>query len=119
MQRVLAFMEDLQTMKTENLKKWFGPTSKLWMPPGATVEGDSRILATFRKIFSRYKELHWKVTQIYPVAQDRFIYETESWGVIGEDRPYKNYILTVIEFDALDKILWLSDYFKDTAIFAF
>lgn len=115
---VTAFMQDLQSKEVANLKKWFGPVSRLWMPPGETVEGDSRILATFRKIFSRYKELNWKVTQIYSVNQNKFIYETESWGVIGENKPYKNRILTIIEFDEDGKIVFLSDYFKDTAIFA-
>lgn len=117
-ERVNAFMQDLQSKDVANLRKWFGPASRLWMPPGETVEGDSRILATFRKIFSRYKELNWKVTQIYPVNQNKFIYETESWGVIGQDKPYQNHILTVVEFDDEGKILFLSDYFKDTAIFA-
>jgi len=116
-ERVTAFMQDLQSKEVANLKKWFGPESRLWMPPGDPIEGGSRILAMFRKIFSRYKKLNWKVVRIYPVDNRTFVYETDSWGVIGENRPYKNSILTIIEFDESGKIAWLSDYFKDTAIF--
>jgi len=116
-ERVKAFMQDLQSKEIVNLKKWFGPDSQLWMPPGGPIEGASRILATFRKIFSRYKNLNWKVARIYPVDSRTFIFETDSWGVIGENRPYKNSILTIIEFDESGKIARLSDYFKDTAIF--
>jgi len=114
---ITAFMQDLQSKKIENLRKWFSPTSRLWMAPVKPVEGASRILVMFRKIFARYTELNWKVTRIYPVDTRTFIYETDSWGMIGKSQPYKNNILTIIEFDESGKIVWLSDYFKDIAIF--
>lgn len=116
-ERVTLFMQDLQSKKIENLRKWFDLKSRVWMPPGQPVKGDSRILAMFRKIFSRYKEINWKITQIHTVGIRKFIFETDSWGVICGGDPYKNNILTIIEFDESGKINWLSDYFKDTGSF--
>ena len=64
-----------------------------------------------------YTEIHWKVTDVYPVGGNRYIYATDSWGIIGKQTPYKNHILSIIEFDGKDRIVYLSDYFKNTAIF--
>jgi limonene-1,2-epoxide hydrolase len=113
----LSFMSDLESRDLDRLKKWFCETSKLWMPPTAPIEGQRRILALFRTIFRMYSEIHWKVSDVHAIGENRFIYLTDSWGVIGEDTSYKNHILTLIEFSPEGQILYLSDYFKDTAIF--
>ena len=87
------------------------------MPPTEPIKGDRRILAMFRVIFRMYHEIHWKVTEVYPVGGNRYVYLTDSWGTIGKSTPYKNHILSIIDFDAAGRILYLSDYFKNTAIF--
>jgi limonene-1,2-epoxide hydrolase len=112
-----SFMSDLEQRDVEKLRRWFFSESVLWMPPVGKIDGDRRILAAFRIIFRGYSDIHWKVTNIMSAGNNRFIYETESWGTIGKSTPYQNHILTIIDFDAQGRIVFLSDYFKDTAIF--
>jgi len=80
--------------------------------------GKRRNLALFRAIYRMYADLHWKVTEVHPIGERRFVYLTDSWGTIGPGREYRNKIATLITFDDDGRILTLSDYFKDTAIFA-
>ncbi len=114
---LLLFMEDLKTLKIENLAKWFDDESELWLPPADPAVGARRILALFGLVFRRYKELSWEVGAVYPAGERKLIYQTESRGTFADSRPYANSILTVIEFSPGGKIRFLSDYFKDTAVF--
>jgi len=116
-ERTLAFMSDLCRRDHAALEKWFIDSSVLWMPPTAPVTGGRRIVVLFRTIFRMYSDLNWKVTELHEVSPTKCIYLTDSWGTIGKDTPYKNSIMTLIEFNADGKIVFLSDYFKDTAIF--
>ncbi|MCI0329598.1 MAG: hypothetical protein L0196_01395 [candidate division Zixibacteria bacterium] len=111
------FMADLQTLKTENLSKWFDEESELCLPPCESARGARKILTIFGLIFRRYRELSWEVQTVYPAGERKLVYQTESRGTFADGRPYANGILTVIEFSPEGKIRFLSDYFKDTAIF--
>lgn len=111
------FMADLRTLNTENLAKWFDEASELWLPPSLPLVGKRRILTLFGLIFRRYRELFWNVTEVYPAGERKLVYQTESKGTFADGRPYANSILTIIEFSPEGKIRFLSDYFKDTAIF--
>jgi hypothetical protein len=111
------FMSDLAKCDAEVLRPWFTETSVLWMPPSEPVTGTRRIVTMFKLIFRMYSELHWKVAEVHELAPGRFMYLTDSWGKIGADTPYKNNICTLIEFDSDGRIKFLSDYFKNTAIF--
>jgi|GEM_PF-735657 len=113
----MEFMRDMESRQVENVKRWFREDSVLWMPPGEPIHGDRRIAAMFRIIFRNYSEIHWRVTEINMVSPRRFIYLHDSWGTIGKNTPYKNHVCTIIEFDEKGLITYLSDYFKDTAIF--
>jgi len=118
--RACDFMRDLQSRDWRRLRRWFTGTSQVWLPPAGPVEGVGRILALFRGIFRRYAELEWEVTRFYPVNATTIIYETASWGFLKSDdgdTPYRNSIITVLEFDLQGKIERLSDYFKDPAAF--
>ena len=113
-------MQDLQTKDWRRLRHWFTEESEVWVPPARLVVGVGRVLALFRSIFRRYAELEWEVTRFYPVDSVTIIYETVSRGSLKGsegDTPYRNSIITVLEFDLQGKIKRLSDYFKDTAVF--
>lgn len=116
-QRCVQFMADLEKRDLQLVKNWFADEAVLWMPPTPPIQGVKRIAAMFKIIFRMYTEIHWKVTDVWPVTSTRFVYLTDSWGIIGKQTPYENHIMSVIDFDASDRIVYLSDYFKDTAIF--
>jgi ketosteroid isomerase-like protein len=116
-ERCVAFMEDLESRDFERLKRWLTDTTELWVPPAPPVTGARRALAMFRAIYRMYPDLHWKVTEVHRIGENRFLYLSDSWGTIGQGRPYRNHLATVITFDGEGRIVTLSDYFKDTAIF--
>jgi limonene-1,2-epoxide hydrolase len=116
-QRCRAFMADLESRDLERVEKWFAPDAVLWMPPTDPISGARRIAAMFRVIYRMYTEIHWAVQEVHSIGANRYIYATDSWGIIGSATSYKNHILSIIEFDEQDRIKYLSDYFKDTAIF--
>lgn len=111
-------MLDLNTLKVENLQKWFVEDSKIWIPPANEIHGGNRILALFRAIFKRYENIEWKVSQISDLGNDRFFYETVSIGKMFGKEEFTNHICTVVEFTDSGKIKFLSDYFKDTTGFS-
>ena len=118
--RVRDFMRDIEARDWRRLRHWFTDKSWVWLPPAGPVVGVGRILALFRSIFRRYAELEWEVSRFYPVSSSTIIYETVSWGSLkgsDGDTPYRNSIITVLEFDLQGKIERLSDYFKDTTAF--
>ncbi len=115
--KVTSFMQDLNTLDVENLRKWFDENSKIWIPPMKEVEGGKRILALFRTIFRKYNHIEWKESEIFNLGNSRFFYETISKGNMKENGDYNNQICTVVEFGENGTIKHLSDYFKDTSCF--
>src|SRR5258708_38378790 len=109
-------MRDLEAHDLRGLERWFSETTTVCIPPGEPLSGTRRILAFFRTVFRSYDEIHWHVTDVYPVAGRRCIYLTESWGARC-GAAYRNQIVTLIDFDDAGRIAFLSDYFKDTAPF--
>jgi limonene-1,2-epoxide hydrolase len=116
-ERCVGFMADLERRDLAVLARWFTDQTELWVPPAAPVRGRRRILAMFRAIYRMYADIHWRVTDVFAVEGGRWVYLTESWGTIGRDTPYRNHLTTLVEFDEEGRIVALSDYFKDTAIF--
>ena len=111
-------MEDVERRDMQALGGWFSAEAEMWIPPRPAVHGARRVVALLRAIFRLYPEIHWKVTAVHPLDERRGIYLTDSWGTIGRDTPYCNKIATLITFDADGRVAFLSDYFKDTSIFA-
>jgi len=111
-------MDDVERRDLQAMGAWFSPEVEMWIPPRPAVQGARRVAALFRAIFRLYPEIHWKVTAVHPLDERRGLYLTDSWGTIGRDTPYSNKIATLITFDVDGRIAYLSDYFKDTSIFA-
>ena len=115
--KVTSFMQDLNSLKIENLQKWFNDDSKIWIPPAKEIQGGNRILALFRAIFRKYESIQWNQSEIFDLGKGRFFYETVSVGNMKGKGSYHNNICTVVAFGENGKIKLLSDYFKDTSAF--
>jgi len=89
----------------------------IWIPPAKEISGKSRILALFRAIFRRYEKIQWNVAEIFHLGNNKYFYQTSSIGNMTGKGMYKNEICTVVQFSECGKIVYLSDYFKDTRIF--
>jgi limonene-1,2-epoxide hydrolase len=116
-ERILAFMEAMQSNDPVRISGWFSDDAKLWIPPAQPVEGISKVRALFRAMFTRYEFLNWNIIDILPVDDNRCIHICESHGKLKGCDEYRNKVVTDITFDREGKISSLSDYFKDTAIF--
>lgn len=114
---VSRFMKDLNTLDISLIEQWFCEESSVWIPPAKTLTGKRRIMALFKAIFRKYKALDWTVTEIFELGNSKFMYQTSSSGILGNNEKYSNEIITVIQFSAAGTILSLSDYFKDTTAF--
>jgi ketosteroid isomerase-like protein len=112
---IRSFVDDLNTKDIRLLEAWFTDETSLWIPPRDPVTGARRIAALFRAVFRMYDELHWRVTDIYSIGEAGWVYLTDSWGALKGGVPYNNSIVTVIRFNGDGKIVYLSDYFKDTS----
>lgn len=115
--KISHFMKDLNSLKTEHLEKWFTDESIIWIPPSKEISGKNRILALFRAIFRRYENIEWRVSEIFPLGNGKYFYQTNSLGNMSGKGIYENEICTIIQFSDCGKILYLSDYFKDTKVF--
>ena len=116
-EKILEFMVDMESNDPYRVAAWFTENSTLWIPPCSLVTGLSRIKALFRALFNRYDTVHWTIIDIVPVNNNRCIHICDSWGSMKGKEDYRNRVMTDITFDEDGKILHLSDYFKDTAVF--
>jgi hypothetical protein len=116
-ERIEAFMRDMHTLEAATMANWFAEDGELWIPPAASIKGQSRIKALFRAMFSRYDFLEWTIVDILPVSDTRCIHICDSHCKIKGRDAYRNRVMTDIRFNREGKILSLSDYFKDTAVF--
>lgn len=116
--KISHFMQDLNSLNIEKLEKWFTDETVIWIPPAKEISGKSRILALFRAIFRRYEKIEWSVSEIFNLGNNKYFYQTNSLSnMFGKDI-YENEICTIIQFSECGKILYLSDYFKDTNTFS-
>ncbi|KXH80382.1 hypothetical protein AU378_18370 [Chryseobacterium kwangjuense] len=115
--KINDFMKDLNSLKIEHLEKWFTDESTIWIPPSKQISGKNRILALFRAIFRRYDSIEWQVFEIFPLGNQKFFYQTTSYGRMTDKGVYENNICTLVQFSEEGKIIYLSDYFKDTKAF--
>lgn len=115
--KISNFMEDLNSLNPEQLEKWFTDETTIWIPPSKQISGKNRILALFRAIFRRYDSIEWSVSEIFHLGNEKYFYQTTSLGSMLGKGSYENDICTIIQFSESGKILYLSDYFKDTKVF--
>ncbi|MCS3868413.1 limonene-1,2-epoxide hydrolase [Chryseobacterium ginsenosidimutans] len=115
--KISHFMQDLNSLNIEHLEKWFTDETVIWIPPAKEISGKTRILALFRAIFRRYEKIEWRVSEIFALGNDKYFYQTNSLGNMNGKGTYENEICTIIHFSESGKIVYLSDYFKDTRSF--
>jgi limonene-1,2-epoxide hydrolase len=117
-ERVVAFMEDMQSADVRRLARWMTERTVFWVPPRAPVTGGRRVLALLRAIFGMYQTLDFTVRHIYEVTPSRVVYFHETTGTLAKGGPYTNQVVTLIDFDADGRIAYLSDYFKTDVAFS-
>jgi ketosteroid isomerase-like protein len=84
-------------------------------PGTRPIEGDERIGRFLKILFSKYPKLVFDIGRIVADASCAAV-EWTNKGETGDGVPYRNAGVTVIEIRG-DRIVYLSDTFKDTSFF--
>ncbi len=111
------FILDLNSRDLENLMPWFREDAQLWIPPSPLVCGSKRINLLLKLIFRRYRDIQWEIVELYQASDNVILVEMRSFGTFTSGKVYENNLISLIKYTGSGKIFYISDYFKDTAIF--
>ncbi len=117
--KVLAtqFIQDLNTRDLPRLMLWFHDDAQLWIPPAPIVQGAKRIQLLLRLIFRRYSNIQWEITELYQSSENIILVEMHSFGTFTDGKVYDNQLISLIKYNSNGQIFYISDYFKNTAVF--
>jgi ketosteroid isomerase-like protein len=111
------FILDLNTRDLDRLLPWFRPDAQLWIPPSPLVCGSKRISLLLNLIFRRYRDIQWEILELYQASENVILVEMRSFGTFTSGKAYENRLISLIKYTGAGKIFFISDYFKNTAIF--
>jgi ketosteroid isomerase-like protein len=108
--------ETMNGRELKHLLPWLAENSVFHFPGTKPIVGPDRIERFIKVLFHRYPELRFTVERII-VDESCAAVEWTNRGIDRRDVLYANAGVTVIELVA-GQIAYLSDTFKDTAIFS-
>lgn len=111
------FILDLNSRDPGKLKTWFRDDAQLWIPPAPLVCGSKRIELLLKLIFRRYSDIQWEILELYQASENVILVEMRSSGTFISGKAYENNLISLIKYTGAGKIFFISDYFKNTAIF--
>jgi ketosteroid isomerase-like protein len=111
------FIFDLNTRDLAKLMSWFQEDAQLWIPPAPIVQSATRIKLLLKLIFRRYSDIQWEITELYQASDNIILVEMRSFGTFTSGKPYENNLISLIKYNEAGKIFYISDYFKNTAVF--
>ncbi|MDB5051918.1 MAG: nuclear transport factor 2 family protein [Fibrobacteres bacterium] len=111
------FILDLNSRDLEKLMGWFLEETQLWIPPAPLVQGSKRISLLLKLIFRRYSDIQWEITELYQASDSIILVEMRSFGTFTSGKLYENNLISLIKYNASGKIFYISDFFKNTAVF--
>jgi len=103
----------LNTRDLSDLQMYLADNAQLDFPGAGCMKGKKRVLLFFKVLFRKYSYLEFTVDDVI-VEGDR---ACVVWHNVGDDskgNPYKNSGITLVNMSE-EKILFISDYFKDTS----
>jgi ketosteroid isomerase-like protein len=111
------FILDLNSRDVGILLRWFHEDAQLWIPPAPLVSGSKRISLLLNLIFRRYRDIRWEILELYQASDHVILVEMRSSGTFTSGKAYENNLISLIKYTGSGKIFFISDYFKNTAIF--
>ncbi|MDB5106307.1 MAG: nuclear transport factor 2 family protein [Fibrobacteres bacterium] len=96
---------------------WFLEDTQLWIPPAPLVQGSKRITLLLKLIFRRYTDIQWEIVELYQASENIILVEMRSTGTFTSGKKYENNLISLIKYDSAGKIFYISDFFKNTAVF--
>ena len=97
----------------DKLKEDMDDDISLDFPGIKLIEGSRRVIVFLNELMKKYKMLTFKLSDIIIENEKAFVLWT-NFGEAPDGSEYKNSGVTFVKFKD-EKIIFLSDYFKDTS----
>ena len=112
---IREFFEVFNQRHLDKMKDLFSPDAEFYFPKTQPLIGRNRILKFFKILFRQYPQLNFDIQRIIVQGHQAAIHWTNQ-GKNKRNAPYDNEGVTIMEL--MDgKILFISDFFKDTEKF--
>jgi ketosteroid isomerase-like protein len=114
-QSIITFFEILNTRDMVRMEVLLHEDAELYFPKTQPLIGKSRILKFINILFRQYPELTFEVQRTICQGSKAAVHWTNK-GRSRRNEPYQNEGVTILEM-LNDKIIFISDFFKDTEKF--
>jgi ketosteroid isomerase-like protein len=109
------FFELMNRRALDHMGELVKEETRLLFPKTRPLVGRDRIIKFFQILFRQYPELQFDIQRIITQG-DRVAVHWTNVGITRKKEPYQNEGVTLFEFEN-GKIVFISDFFKDTAKF--
>jgi ketosteroid isomerase-like protein len=110
-----TFLKFFQVLNDQNLVEadhLLAPQAELFFPKTQPMVGKDRILKFLKIFFRQYPELIFTVQRVIRQGNQAAVHWTNR-GISRRKEPYENEGVTILEMEN-GKIVYISDFFKDT-----
>lgn len=107
------FFDLLNKRDFDSLKEQLSPDVVFYFPGTNPLQGPNKVAQLMRIIYRKYPDLTFTVEDII-VQENKIAVAWENSGTDTQGNPYNNQGVTIIKIDK-DKVVYLSDYFKNTS----
>ena len=108
-----AIFTTMNGRDVSHLEQYLAEDAAFDFPGPGLIEGPRRILVFLKVLFRKYPRLEFSVEDII-LEGDQACAAWTNEGVDKKGNPYKNRGITPVRFSE-GKIVFISDYFKDTS----
>ena len=109
---ILKFFEVLNERDLEEADNLLDSQTEFFFPKTEPMIGKDRILKFLNIFFRQYPELIFTVVRVIHQGDQAAVHWTNR-GIIRRKEPYENEGVTILEMEN-GKIVFISDFFKDT-----
>jgi ketosteroid isomerase-like protein len=112
---IVRFFDCMSQRKQSQLENLLSDSAEFYFPKTQPLLGKDRILKFFKFLWRQYPELTFEIQRVVLQGQTAAVHWTNR-GMSRKGDPYENEGVTLLEIKD-DKIVYISDFFKDTGLF--
>ena len=112
---IVRFFDCMSQRKDSQLENLLSDSAEFHFPKTQPLLGKNRILKFFKVLWRQYPELTFQIQRMILQGTAAAVHWTNR-GMDRKGTPYENEGVTLLEIKG-DKIVYISDFFKDTSLF--
>ena len=112
---IVRFFDCMSQRKDGQLENLLSDSAEFYFPKTQPLLGKDRILKFFKFLWRQYPELTFQIQRVILQGKTAAVHWTNR-GMNRKGTPYENEGVTFLEIRG-DKIVYISDFFKDTSLF--